>query len=174
MNKTFKRAGIVAGGVGAIASISLASFAFFTTTASVTAEGRTDTAQPVQTVRAAITPALYPGDCSDVTFTLSNPSSHAVNGIRSITKIDFGSADATLNANLRLPYIATEGPTSNAVLIANGYDFQPIAAGGGQDIVLPNAICLAPGAPDSVQGKDITVNLTLAFKQAVGTEYTGS
>jgi hypothetical protein len=43
MNKTFKRASIVAGGVGAIASISIASFAFFTAVSHVTAQGDTDT-----------------------------------------------------------------------------------------------------------------------------------
>ncbi len=173
MNKTFKRASIVAGGVGAVASIGFASFAFFTATSSVTAQGATEAVQTVEARDATISPALYPGDCSDITFTLHNPNSHAVNGIRSITKVDFGSADTNLNANLRLPYINAEGPTSNSVLIANGYDFQPIAAYADRQIVLPNAVCLTQLAPDSVRGKDVTVNLSIDFKQTVGTEYTG-
>ena len=72
---------------------------------------------------------------------------------------------------LRMPYMAAEGPTANATLIANGYDMQPIPAGGSRDVVLPNAICLDPSAPDSVQGKAVTVNLAFNLKADVGDEY---
>ena len=173
MNKTFKRASIVAGGLGAIASISIASFAFFTAVSHVTAEGDTDTAQVVSARDAVIALALYPGECSDIRFTLHNPNSHSVNGIREITKVDFGSVDGAQNY-LRMPYIAAEGSTPNGVLVAHGYDMQPVAAGGDRQVVLPNAICLDPSAPDSVQGKAVTVNFDFTLKQAVGTEYPTS
>lgn len=169
MNRTFKRASIVAGGLGAIASISIASFAFFTAVSHVTAEGDTDTAQVVSARDAAI----YPGECSDIRYTLHNPNSHSVNGIREITKVDFGSVDGAQN-HLRMPYFAAEGSTPNGVLIANGYDMRPIAAGGDRQVVLSNAICLDPSAPDSVQGADVTVNFDFTLKQAVGTTYPTS
>ena len=171
MNRTFKRASIVAGGVGAIASISIASFAFFTAFSHVTAEGQADTTQTVAARDAQIVPALYPGECSDIRFTLHNPNSHEVNGIREITTVDFGGVDPIQNY-VAMPYIKKNTP--NSVLIAHGYDMQPIAAGGDRQVVLPNAICLDPSAPDSVQGQDVTVNLDFTLKQAVGTEYTGS
>ena len=172
MNKTLKRAGIVAGTVGAIAAIATASFAFFTATGSVTANGTTGTTQSVTARDAVVSPALFPGSCSDVSFTLHNPNGVDSPGIREIAKFDFGSVDGAQNY-LRAPYIESKN-TPNSVLIANGYNMQPIPANGDRQVTLPNAICLTADAPDSVQGKAVTVNLDLVFKTNPGTEYTGS
>lgn len=171
MNKNLKRAGIIGGTLGAITAVAFASFAFFTTATHVTAEGNSGTSTALSARNVAISEPLFPGFCSDVTFTLDNPANgHDVNGIRSVVGYDFG-GEPGVNTYLAMPYI--EKGTPNSVLVQHGYDFQPIAAGQSRQVVLKDAICLSPNAPDSAQGKHVVVNLDFDFKTTVGTEYAG-
>jgi hypothetical protein len=170
--RRLKRVGAVLGGAAAITLTAGVGFAFWTTDASVSAEGATGSTSSVTARNAAISPALIPGSCSDITFTLHNPNDTASPGIREVTKFDFGSVDGAQNY-LRSPYIL-EKNTPNATLIANGYVFESIPANGDRQVTLPNAICLTQDAPDSVKAKTVTANLDLAFKLAPATEYTGS
>ena len=153
MNKTLKRAGIIAASIGAITSVGIASFAFFTAAGSVTTSGKTGTTQVVTARDGVISPALFPGTCSDVHFTLHNPSDQPLVAIRAITKVDFGTPDAVTNSYLHLPYIATEGVTGNQVLVDHGYDAMPIPANGDRQVTFPNAICLSPDAPGQRPGQ---------------------
>lgn len=172
MNKTFKRAGIVAGGVGAIASISLASFAFFTATSSVTAQGDADTVQAA-TARDAVVGPLRPGSCEDVRFTLDNPNEFPLNGIYLVNTVDVrGNGGAAGHLHLA-PYLHA-GSTATDLVTTGGYEFKQIPAGDSQQIVFKNAVCMDLSAPDSAQGQTVTVDLNVSLKQANGTEYTST
>lgn len=169
MNKTFKRAGIVAGGVGAIASISIASFAFFTATTSVVADGKTQTTQSTS-VHDATVGSLRPGSCEDVRFTLHNPNDYLLTGVSGVKSVDVRAEGGTA-AHLHLASYLHDGSTANE-LVGGGYTFEGIPAGGDRQVVFPNAICMDLGASDADQGRAVAVDLDLLVKAAQGGEYT--
>jgi hypothetical protein len=171
MNKTFKRASIVAGSVGAVAAIATASFAFFTATTSVTTHGTTETVQAATVQGAVLSAPLYPGDCEDVTFTLHNPNQHNLNGIYRVNTVSVDGSGGVAEHLHLAPYLHAGATTAD--LVAGGYNFQQVLAGSDTNVVLPNGVCMDLSAPDQVQGQDVTVDLNLSLKQQNGTEYTG-
>ena len=48
-----------------------------------------------------------------------------------------------------------------------------IPASGSATFTIPDAVCLAPEAPNEVQGKDVAASVTFGFHVPVGTEYHG-
>jgi hypothetical protein len=170
MNRTFKRASIVAGGVGAIASISIASFAFFTASTSVVAQGETQTVQPVR-VTGAVVETLHPGVCADVTFTLNNDSNILLTGVSGVQSVALR-ADGGAAGHLHLASYLHNGSTATELINGGGYVFEGIPANGSKVVTFKNAVCMDLGADNTAQGQAVAVDLELIVKQANGGEYT--
>lgn len=170
MNRTFKRAGIVAGGVGAILAIGVASFAFFTAATSVTASGETQTTKAV-TVTNATVGALRPGSCEDVTFTLHNPNDYLLTGVSGVNSVALRASGGTADHLHIAPYLHA-GSTVPDLVNGGGYTFEGIPAGGEKTVVFQNAVCMDLGATDADQGQAVAMDLNLKVKAAQGGEYT--
>jgi hypothetical protein len=170
MNKTFKRASIVAGGVGSVVAIGAASFAFFTAATSVTATGETQTVQPVVVTDAHVE-TLHPGVCGDVTFTLQNNSDVLLTGISKVNSVSVQASGGAAN-HLHLPTWLHDGSTAVDLINGGGYTFEGIQPHDGKQVTFKNAVCMDLGADDSAQGQNVQVNLDLLVKQANGGEYT--
>ena len=171
MNKTFKRAGLVAGGVGAIASISLASFAFFTATTAISASGDTQTTKALDVTSASVG-ALRPGSCEDVTVTLRNTNDYPVVGI---WRINTAAVQANGGAHGFVdlaPYLHNGATVQDQDATVLKSLYGPIDAGTTKTFVLPNAVCMGLAAPDSAQGQPVTVELNVSLKAANATEYS--
>jgi hypothetical protein len=170
MKRSFKRASIVAGGVGSIVAIGVASFAFFTAATSVTATGETATTKAVVVTDATVG-ALRPGSCEDVTFTLQNPNDYLLTGISGVNSVAVRANGNTASHLHIAPYLHA-GSTVADLINGGGYTFEGIPAGGQKTVVLKNAVCMDLGASDADQGQAVAMDLNLIVKAAQGGEYT--
>jgi hypothetical protein len=170
MNKSFKRASIVAGGVGSVVAIGAASFAFFTAATSVTATGETQSTQAVVVTDATVGP-LHPGSCEDITFTLHNPNDFLLTGVSGVNSVAVRAGGDTAS-HLHLAPWLHDGSTATDLITGGGYTFEGIPANGQKTVVFKNAVCMDLTASDADQGQPVAVDLNLLVKEAQGGEYT--
>lgn len=169
-------------GIGVGAALAAGTFAFAEFTLGSGGDATGHVATPTSpSVSGTIKDALWPGDCSDVTFTFTNPSAnkHAVDIINAyLTGVDTSASGVSPTFLKVNEGVGGSIPGAPGVTFSNGYVVQP---GASTDITIANGVCLSPDAGDAaspggnvIGGENISVNASVASTVEAGTAYAAN
>ena len=169
ISRNKKRAGIVGGAVGAL-MVGMAAFAAFTGLGNFAAGGNVHDAPVALAAAGGSIEQMYPGRCSDVTVTFSNPNDHAAKV--DVARLNTATISATLNGqpsnllafNPNIAQVLTQAAQQQASL--------EVPAGGTQSYTLPNLLCLSQSADNTVASQPVALSGSAPFVFDTESEYT--
>lgn len=166
ISKNKKRAGIVGGALGT-AMVGMAAFAAFTGAGNFVAGGNVENAPVALDAAGGQIESLYPGRCSDVTVTFSNPNSHpAKPDLQAIS-----GANTAINAS-GVTGLALN-PAAFSPQVRQAAAAFEVPAGSKASFTIPNLLCLSPQAGNDVAGKPVSLTGHVPFVYVTETEYQG-
>lgn len=141
--------------------------AVFTLSGTVEADGKVATpSDPTATAHIA---TLWPGECSDVSVTVTNDNERPI-------VIDTIAGTITQQPAGDQGHGTDRGAGNDPAVwrgAANALQDKQVPAGGSASLTIHDAVCLSAKAGGEVAGKDVTATVTLAFHIPAGSEYVG-